>query len=390
MAREPESIVERRRVLGAQLATFRQAAELTQGQLGRVIHCDRTTVVHTEKGRSRGDKQFWEAADKAVHADGALLAGFYEIEVAKQEHDQQRQSKHLADVRAKADAWRTGRPAMTIPEPLSPAPYAASSSVFSLNLDETDRLARVSNDPRQIDCAALKSLATVLHESRRLEDVIGAAPLLPAARAQLTLFEHLVVEARGPLRRRVVLLGSQYAQFTAWLHSSADQPNKAHAYYDRATEWGLEADDPNMVATALSMKGYMAYRLNQLGPMLGLSEAAGRHKRASPGVRSLAAQQEARAHALLGNGDSCDRKLDTATMLADRAAARPDREPPWVYFFSPDYLVMQRGRAYHYLGRYQQAEELLSTGLGALPPEIRNAEWALTYVQDLEAAREKL
>lgn len=89
---------------------------------------------------------------------------------------------------------------------------------------------------RQIDRAALKSLATVLHESRRLEDVIGAAPLLPAARAQLALFEHVVVEARGPLRRRVVLLGSQYAQFAAWLHDSVNQPNKAHAYYDRAAE----------------------------------------------------------------------------------------------------------------------------------------------------------
>lgn len=145
-----------------------------------------------------------------------------------------------------------------------------------------------------------------------------------------------------------------------------------------------------MVATALSMKGYMAYRLNQLGPMLGLSEAARRHKRASPGVCSLAAQQEARAHALLSNGDSCDRKLDTATVLAERAAARPDREPPWVYFFSPNYLVMQRGRAYRHLGRYQQAEKLLPAELSALPPEIRNAEWVLTYEQDLEAVREKL
>lgn len=104
MAREPEPIVERRRALGAQLATFRQAADLTQGQLGKIIHCDRTTVVHTEKGRSRGDKHFWEAADKAVHADGALLAGFYEIEISKQEHDQQQQATHLADVREKTDA----------------------------------------------------------------------------------------------------------------------------------------------------------------------------------------------------------------------------------------------------------------------------------------------
>ena len=101
--------------------------------------------------------------------------GFYGIEATKQEHDQQRQAAHLADTRAKA----------------------AAVSTFSLNPDETDRLTHVSKNPRQIDRAALKSLAAVLHESRRLEDAMGAAPLLPAARAQLTLFEHFVTEARG-------------------------------------------------------------------------------------------------------------------------------------------------------------------------------------------------
>jgi DNA-binding XRE family transcriptional regulator len=390
MAREPEPIVERRRALGAQLATFREAAEQTQGQLAQVAGCDRTTVVHIEKGRSRGDERFWEAADKAVHADGVLLAEFYAIATTKQEYDQQQQAAHLAEVRAKADAWRSGRAAGGITGGCTVAPDTASSLTFSLNPDEAGRVMHVAEHPRQIDRAALKSLAVVLHESRRLEDAIGAVPLLPAARAQLTLFEHLVVEARGPLRRRVVLLGSQYAQFAAWLHSSAHQPSTAHAYYDRATEWALEADDPNMVATVLSMKGHLTYRLKQLGPMLGLSEAAGRHKRASPGVRSLAIQQAARAHALLGNSDACDRNLDTATALAERAAARPEREPPWVYFFSLDYLVMQRGRAYRYLGRYRQAEELLTAGLAALPPEIRNAEWALTYEGDLDAVRKKL
>jgi hypothetical protein len=88
------------------------------------------------------------------------------------------------------------------------------------------------------------------------------------------------------------------------------------------------------------MKGHLAYRLHRLGPMLGLSEAAARHKQASLSVRSLAVQQTARAHALLGNRDACDRNLDAATVLADRAAAHRDREPPWIYFFSPDYLIM--------------------------------------------------
>lgn len=161
-------------------------------------------------------------------------------------------------MRAKADAWRSGRPAEGVTDTFTLTPDTVSGPAFSLNSDEADRLMYVGDNPRQIDRAALKSLAVVLHESCRLEDMIGAVPLLPASRAQLTLFEHLVVEARGPLRRRVVLLGSQYAQFAAWLHGSADQPKRAHAYYDRASEWGLEADDPNMVATVLSMKGHLA------------------------------------------------------------------------------------------------------------------------------------
>ena len=390
MAREPELIVERRRVLGAQLATFREAAELTQGRLAKAAHCDRTTLNHIEKGRSRGDERFWEDADKAVHADGALLAAFYEIETAKQEYEQKRQDAHLAEVRAKVDALRSGRPTGEITADSTVSESDAAEPAFFLDSDEADRLAYISDNPRQLDRPALKSLTVVLHELRRIEDTIGAGPLLVPARAKLALFERLIIAARGPLCRRVVLLGSQYAQFAAWLHSSANEPKRAHAYYDRASEWGLEVDDANMVATALSMKGHLAYRLKQLNPMLGLSEAAGRYKNASPGVRSLAVQQTARAHALLDNGDDCDRCLDTATVLADRAAARPGGEPPWVYFFSPDYLVMQRGRAYYYLGRYQQAEELLSAGLTALPPEIRRAEWALTYKWDLEVVRGKV
>lgn len=50
MAREPDELVEMRRVLGAQLAAYRQAAELSQGQLAIATKVDRTTVAHIEKG----------------------------------------------------------------------------------------------------------------------------------------------------------------------------------------------------------------------------------------------------------------------------------------------------------------------------------------------------
>ncbi|MGH3812033.1 MAG: helix-turn-helix domain-containing protein [Pseudonocardiaceae bacterium] len=49
MAREPEGLVEMRCLLGAQLAAFRQAAELSQGQLARAVTVDRSTVAHEGK-----------------------------------------------------------------------------------------------------------------------------------------------------------------------------------------------------------------------------------------------------------------------------------------------------------------------------------------------------
>lgn len=106
MAREPETVAARRRALGSQLATFRLAAGLTQGQLARVALCDRTTLVHIEKGRARADERFWRVVDEACAADGVLLAAFLEVEAAKAEHEQREREQQLATVRARAAELR--------------------------------------------------------------------------------------------------------------------------------------------------------------------------------------------------------------------------------------------------------------------------------------------
>lgn len=106
MAREPEAVAELRRSLGAQLATFRLAEDLTQGQLAKVAFCDRTTIVHIEKGRARADERFWRAVDIACDADGALVAAYLELEAAKAEYERRERERRLASVRAKAAALR--------------------------------------------------------------------------------------------------------------------------------------------------------------------------------------------------------------------------------------------------------------------------------------------
>lgn len=120
MTREPDELVEMRRVLGAQLAAYRQAAELSQGQLAIAAMVDRTTVAHIEKGRSRADERFWKIADERCRADGALLAGFHTWEAAKQDHEVRTREAQLADARAKAEALRAPLAAQLFGEAAGP------------------------------------------------------------------------------------------------------------------------------------------------------------------------------------------------------------------------------------------------------------------------------
>lgn len=50
----------------------------------RYAHDDRR--AH-RAGRSRADERFWTTVDEVCHADGALVAGFHELEAAKAEHE---------------------------------------------------------------------------------------------------------------------------------------------------------------------------------------------------------------------------------------------------------------------------------------------------------------
>ncbi|MFF3852875.1 helix-turn-helix domain-containing protein [Micromonospora sp. NPDC002575] len=250
---------------------------------------------------------------------------------------------------------------------------------------DPERLTYVAQHPRRVDPATLDALAEMLAAYRRLEDTLGSTPLLPAIRTQLDLVATLVAETSGALRSQVVDLAAQWAQFGGWLYAASDRRRLAGRWYGTALEWGTEAGNADMIATALSMRGHLAWSERRSGPLIGLSAAALRQP-ASPGVRAIAAQQEARGHALVGEADAVASLLDQAVELNEAAGQAPDREPPWIYFHSADYLAMQRGLAYRLLGRDAQAIEYLRLGLAGLPAESAGAAWTGPYLLRLAAA----
>jgi tetratricopeptide (TPR) repeat protein len=231
----------------------------------------------------------------------------------------------------------------------------------------------------------VEALTGTLAHMRRLEDVLGAKRLLVVTAEPLRLVEELADEARGDIRPAVVDLAGQWAQFAGWLRAAAGRPGPAREWYLRALEYAEEVDATStlptgreLIATALSMRGHLAWSARKPGPIVGLSAAAFAKSR-DPGIRAMALQQKARGHALLGEADEVDPLLDDAEAQMAKARERPEEEPPWIYFYSPGYLQMQRGLAYGLLGRPVEAIEALTAGLSDAGPEIAGAEFSANY-----------
>lgn len=318
------------------LGELRRHRGLSYREFGKLTHYSHTYLWEIESGRKQPTPHIAAKLDEALEAHGELAG------------------------------MATEHPSPVVP-------------------DVSERLAAVAANPRQLDTATIDALAAMLAHQRRLEDRAGSALLVAPVVGQLALIEALVTDSRDPLRPAMVGLGAQWAQFAGWLCATTGDHRQGQAWYLRAMEWASEAGDPNMVATALSMRGHLAWIRDEIPAMLSLSQAA-QWPPTHPAVRALAAQQEARAHAILGDADACDAKLDQAEALAFAAVERPDQLPPWLYFFKPDFFTLQRGLAQRLLGRHDQAVELLTLGLDQVPDDIRRSDWIGWYVCQLAAS----
>jgi len=316
---------------GAELRRLRTARGLSLRGLAKLVHYSRTVLWEWEQGHKIPLSDAVVRLDQALDADGALAV-------------------HM--------------------------PYPNGN---------TDRLAHVARRPRSVDAAAVDALAGMLATMRRLEDSVGAGPLVEPTAGQLRLVESLADEARGPIRLRVIDLAGQWAQFAGWLCAATGQPAKARDRYARTLEYATESGSRDLIATSLSMRGNLAWMARRPGPVVGLSAAAAENAN-SPGVRAMALQQEARGHAVMGQVDDVRRLFDEAERAMDAAAKRPEDEPPWIYFYSAGYLEMQRGLAYRLLGDTVSAIEALTAGLAATETGLSRSEFVAIYRLQLTEA----
>src|SRR5258708_17779320 len=80
--RESGTVDSARRALGARLAACRRAAGHSQVALASFVGYSRSTVANVETGRQHVPGDFWERADAACHAEGALIQASDQVEAA--------------------------------------------------------------------------------------------------------------------------------------------------------------------------------------------------------------------------------------------------------------------------------------------------------------------
>lgn len=244
---------------------------------------------------------------------------------------------------------------------------AAAHVLPAAGLDELQHVAAALDDARRyLDGSVVGFFARQFERCKADDGEAGPLRVLPMMLGILGAIQQHAREVRPNIRRDLLRIGADGAEFAGWLYRDLHDPASAAYWYDRAMEWAQEAQDDSMQAYVLIKKSQMAYDGRELARMLTLAEAASRvcpAPRAS--VRAEQLQQEALALATHGEPLTViERKLDHARRVLDEA--EPGAATPTNSHFTAVTLQLRSAAVYTEAGVPDRAagifEGILSTG----------------------------
>lgn len=203
------------------------------------------------------------------------------------------------------------------------------------------------------------------------DGTLGPKRALPVVLGMLGAIEQMAHEASVDLRRELLSVAADGAEFAGWLYRDMHRPDIAGFWYDRAMEWAQEADDPAMQGYVLLKKSQMAYDERDAVRLFTLAEAAGNARWRLPRrVRAEVAQQAALGAAMLGEPlGSVRRKLDDAQALLGGTAGDPQELGS---YFTEDTLLLRNAVTLTEAGKPSMAVELFSEVIAAGGLSVRD------------------
>lgn len=388
MAREPDDIVEIRRALGRQLASFRKAAGLSQADLGRSTAYHRSTVAHIESGTGRADEtRFWDTVDKLTHAAGTLVAEFAHLCAAKHAHDMQARAAELADARASADAYRERNlstlldVALATHTPATPRTTTVAAEATSAEGEDVKRAEFIAGLAAAVAAPGIMFGQTTrigAEDVRRYRQNLEHLYALDDSYGASADVYSLTLHTLGRLRRdfnhasyapavgqEIRSIAGQLMEHAGWLAFDAGQATHARHWWLEALHAARMADSGDDVEiVVLASMSASASRQGRGREAVDLATTAQRVAKAhaTPRLVSLLSAREALGHARAGDSTATTRVLERARTALD--AGRSDDDPLWLDFWDAADLAGHESMAARYLHDLERAETSARAALG--------------------------
>lgn len=185
---------------------------------------------------------------------------------------------------------------------LTPAAGDPEDHLPSVTADDLGKISAALEDARRyFDGDVVGQFRDRMRVLARDDGAWGPRAALPAALGLVGAIDRSARTVRSTIRIELLGVGARAAEFTGWLYRDAGGRAQAAYWRDRATEWAQEAGDLAMQGYVLLRKSQAAWDDRDAPRMLTLARAAQEGPWRVPArVRAEAAQQEARAQAMLG------------------------------------------------------------------------------------------
>ncbi|MDG4838320.1 helix-turn-helix transcriptional regulator [Micromonospora sp. WMMD967] len=367
-----------RHFFGAELRRMRERAGLSQARLGAMIRFSADLVRRVETADRFPSREFVEACDRALAADGALirllpLLGKRPNSEGEQSVSSPAGHAGVANLLRTYSARPSGASEMVIRVPFQPGVLdRAALDWLNASVGPLLSVTRRPGSPDQVREADIFSAETALEMFRQLDHTHGAGRV--HAQVQRYIEDELNRLLANPpaseaIGRRLYTLAAGFFELCGYQAVDTGAHGLAQRRYLRALRLTQAADDRLYGSYLLAVNiGHLALHCGHPEPALrmALTAVRGGEGLATPAVKAGLHAVVARSHARLGREGECLRHLDIAE--GHLARSRPEDEPTWIRYFTTAYLADEMAHCFHDLGRPQQTQQHLAVALAALSP----------------------
>lgn len=357
--------------LGAQLASVRTAAGISQPQLGQALDRTRSFVSKVEHGVRRMPAELWTIADEVCAAQGVLITAHAELVQAEADYRARRRASHpqvqptsaqldpvlagvgsagCQDVVWPSETLVSGKLAgelMAVVTKLArlvgrrdairlAGSVLAAVGLSDLDSDEYIRVAQAVESARRIDAHVIDNFMIMLTVCKRQEDTLGPREVLDTVKAQHAIVRRLIRQGDCPdkLRKPLHLVDSTMAATIGGYLNNMLQPEAAGRYFAHARKAAHHAGNPTCAAYAAINTSFTAFQRGDIPTALDTAAAARSlaARTDDPRLKALAEEQAAGAYALDNQYMPCMRACDRAhDLLATANGSASDSPAYWVH-----------------------------------------------------------